>query len=342
MWYVFHGPNTLARDEEIAKMKAKLGHADMASLNTTVVERGAPLGDLVAACDTMPFLTEKRLVLAPGWLGGLSGSKTKSKKDAGNAKSPLDALLAYLPAMPDTTRLVFAEDGLLPEGHALLKLGADKAAGGVLKAFPLPTDPARWVVERAKSKGGEISPQAAQALTTKINRGSTNDRDHVDVDSRTFLLKLDNELEKLVSYALGRRIESKDVDVLVQDEDVADIFKFIDAISLRDADTAYRVMRGVLARGESPLVVLSHLARQTRLLLQAKDYPALSPDQLAQTIGVHPFVAKKVSQQSERFSEAQLESAHATLLDADIAIKTGRMDDVTALDLVVVTLCAAD
>lgn len=342
MWYVFHGPNTLARDEEIARMKARLGEADIASLNTTVVERGAPVGELIAACDAMPFLADKRLVLAPGWLSGLGGSKAKARKESAEPKSPLDALLAYLPGMPDTARLVFAEESLLPENHALLRLAADKSTGGVAKAFGLPADPARWVVERAKSKGGEISPQAAHALATKINRGSTNDRDHADVDSRTYLLKLDNELEKLVSYALGRRIESKDVDALVQDEDVADIFKFIDAISLRDADSAYRVVRGVLARGESPLVVLSHLARQTRLLLQAKDYPALTPDQLAQTIGVHPFVAKKAAQQSERFSEAQLESALEALLDADIAIKTGRMDDVTALDLVVAALCSGE
>lgn len=323
-------------------MKARLGDADMASLNTAVIERGAPVGELIAACDAMPFLTDKRLVLAPGWLSGLGASKPKARKDAAEAKSPLDALLAYLPGMPDTARLVFAEDGLLPENHALLKLAADKAAGGVSKAFGLPADPARWIIERARSKGAEISPQAAHALATKINRGSTNDRDHVDVDSRTYLLKLDNELEKLVSYALGRRIESKDVDALVQDEDVADIFKFIDAISLRDADSAYRVVRGVLVRGESPLVVLSHLARQTRLLLQAKEYPSLMPDQLAQTIGVHPFVARKAVQQAERFSEAQLESALSALLDADIAIKTGTLDDVTALDLVVAALCAGD
>lgn len=341
MWYVFHGPNALARDEEIARMKAKLGEPDMASLNTSVIDRAAPLRDLIGACDAMPFLTEKRLVIAPGYLSALGSPKGKAKKDAGKTEgtTPLDALLAYLPAMPGTTRLVFAEDSTLADTHPLIKLAAGEGGNGHAKLFGLPADPARWVVERAKVKGGEISPEAARLLSTKINRGNSNDRDHFDTDSRTFLFKLDNELEKLVSYALGRRIESKDVDMLVPDEDVADIFKFIDAMSLRDAGTAYRVMRGVLVRGESPLVVLSHLARQTRLLISAKDYPNLSSDQLAQTIGVHPFVAKKVSQQAERFSLRELEGAHAALLDADIAIKTGTMDEGTALDLVVAALC---
>ncbi len=341
MWYVFHGPNALARDEEIARMKAKLGEPDMSSLNTTFIERAAPLRDLIAACDAMPFLTEKRLVIAQGYLSALGSPKGKARKEAGkqDVVTPLDALLAYLPAMPDTTRLVFAEDSTLPETHPLIKAAAGEGNNGHAKLFGLPADPARWIAERAKVKGSDITPEAARLLSTKINRGSSNDRDHFDTDSRTYLFKLDNELEKLVSYALGRRIETKDVDALVPDEDVADIFKFIDAMSLRDAGAAYRIMRGVLVRGESPLVVLSHLARQTRLLISAKDYPSLNSDQLAQTIGVHPYVAKKASQQAERFSLRELEGAHAALLDADIAIKTGGMDEGTALDLVVAALC---
>lgn len=346
MWYLFHGPNTLARDEEIARMKAKLGEPDMASLNTTTIERGAPLHELIAACDAMPFLTDKRLVIASNWLGGLGSVKAKSKKE--DTTSPFQSLIAYLPTMPDTTRLVFAEDSTLGEAHLLVKRAGDKIGtgigtgigNGIVKLYSLPVDPTRWIVERAKLKGGEISPQAAQLLATKINRGSSNDRDHFDTDSRTYLLKLNNELDKLVSYALDRRIESKDVALLVQDEDVADIFRFIDAMSLRDADTAYHVMRGVLARGESPLVVLAHIARQTRLLIQAKEHPDLNADQLAQTIGVHPFVARKVSQQAGRFSADELEGAHVALLDADLAIKTGRLDDVTALDLLVAALCS--
>jgi len=338
MWYLFHGPNVLARDEEIARMKAKLGEAEMASLNTTVVERNAPARDLIAACDTLPFIANRRLVIAPNWLSAGAGAKTGKKgEDAGG---PLQTLIAYLPTMPDSTRLVFAEDATLSDSHPLVKLAADKANGGLVRHYGLPADPARWIIERAKSKGSDISPQAAQLLSVKINRGASSDRDHFDSDSRTYLLKLDSELDKLVSYALDRRIESRDVELLVQDEDAADIFKFVDAVSARDANVAYRVMRGILGRGESPLVVLAHIARQTRLLMQAKEHRDLRPEQLAQTVGVHPFVARKVLQQADRFSMDELERTHMALLEADLAIKTGRLDDVTALDLLVAQLCA--
>ncbi len=210
----------------------------------------------------------------------------------------------------------------------------------MIKAFGLPADPVKWLIERAKSKGAELSPQAAQMLATKINRGDKNDRDHFDTDSRTYILKLDNELEKLAAFALGRRIETRDVELLVPDEDVADIFKFIDAISLRNAADAYKFVRGVIVRGESPLVVLSHIARQTRLLIQAKDHAGMGPEALAQRIGVHPFAAKKAMQQSGRFERAALVETMNALLDADIAIKTGRMDEGAALDVLIAALCA--
>ncbi|MCS7057162.1 MAG: DNA polymerase III subunit delta [Thermoflexales bacterium] len=335
MWYLFHGPNTLARDEEIARMKAKLAEPEVASLNVTLIERGTPLRDLIAACDAMPFLADRRLVIATGWLSGLDVQKTRAK--SGQSADTLQALLAYLPTMPETTRLVFAEDVILGEDHPLVKLAADKASGGIVKRYALPSDPVKWIVERAKLKGGDISNQAAQLLAAKINRGGTGDQ--AETEGRLYLLKLDRELDKLVSYALGRRIESADVELLVQDEDVADIFKFVDAMGARDAEAAYRAVRGLLARGESPLVVLAHIARQTRLLIQAKENADLNSEQLARMIGVHPFVAKKALQQANRFSLSELEQAHAALLEADLAIKTGRMDELAALDVLVAALC---
>ncbi len=340
MWYLFHGPNALDRDERIAEMKAKLGEPDVAAMNTSVFERGASLDDVMGECEAMPFLSERRLVIARNWVSGLSAPKGKKKDDKADGASPLQKLLDYLPTMNEATRLIFAEDDLLDERHGLIKLAEDKANGGTIKAFGLPSDPARWLIERAKAKGGELTPPAAQLLSTRINRGDKNDRDHFAQDSRTYLHKLDNELDKLIAFALNRRIETKDVELLVPDEDVADIFKFIDAISLRNADEAYRVVRGVVTRGESPLVVLSHIARQTRILIQVKDHPDLSGDALAQAIGVHPFVAKKALQQAGRFSRAELFGTMDALLDADAAIKTGRMDEHAALDVLIAGLCA--
>ncbi|MCL5998021.1 MAG: hypothetical protein M1546_18520 [Chloroflexi bacterium] len=336
MWHLFHGPNDIARDEELAKMKAKLGDAEIASLNITALDSTALLRDIQAACDAVSFLADRRLVIVRNWLSRMGAPKRKTGKESAD---PVAQLIAYLPDLPETTALVLVEDGVLPENHPLIKLAQDKAGNGRVKLFDLPKEPVQWIIERARQKGGDIAPPAAQLLSSKINRGDKYDRDHYAEDSRLYLRKLDNELEKLVAYASGRRIESADVDSLVADEEISDMFKFVDAVSVRDGQTAFRLMRGILARGESPLVVMTMLARQTRLMLSAKEYESLPADQLAQAMSVHPFVARKVEQQARRFSTPELERAHLAIMEADVAIKTGRMDDLTALDTLVVMFC---
>ncbi len=338
MWYVFHGPDGLTRDEEIARLKQKLGQADIASLNYTAFDAAVQLKEIQAAADAMPFLTEKRLVVVRNWLTQAGRGKRKPKADSSG--DPIAQLVAYLPEVPDYTGLVFAEDETLPSTHPLIKLAQDKSKGGFVKLFDLPEDPARWIVARARLKGGEIARPAAQLLSTKIHRGNKNDRDHFAEDSQLYLRKLDTELDKLVAYANGRPIEAHDVEALVSDEQVADMFGFVDAIGARDGATALRILRGVLGRGEQPLIALTMIARQTRLLIQAKEHERLAPAELAQTLGLHPFVAEKLSRQARNFSMAQLERAHIAVMETDLAIKTGSMEDVVALDVLVAGLCA--
>lgn len=319
-------------------MKAMVGDAEVASLNITTLDAGATLKEIEAACDTVSFLADRRLVIVRNWLSKSGASKRKSGRDADD---PVARLIAYLPDLPETTALVFLEDAAISESHPLIGLAGEQPTHGRVKQFQLPPDPVKWIIERAAAKRAEIAAPAAQLLSMKINRGDRYDRDHQAEDSRLYLRKLDNELEKLAAYANGRRIEPADVELLVGDEEVSDMFKFIDAVSVGDGKTAYRTMRGILQRGESPLVVMTMLARQTRLLISAKEHESLSPEQLAQALSVHPFVAKKLVQQMRRFNMPELVRAHCAILDADLAIKTGRMDETTALDTLVAMICGA-
>ena len=119
-----------------------------------------------------------------------------------------------------------------------------------------------------------------------------------------------------------------------------DLPESFDAVSTRDGQSAYRLMRGILARGEQPLIVMSMLARQTRLMIMAKENADLPDEQLTEAIGVkNAWAARKVEQQARHFSMPDLEQAHIAIMEADLAIKTGRMDDVTALDVLVAMLC---
>lgn len=339
MLHVLHGPNTLARDEDIGKMKAQLGDPDIVSLNLTVFDVSAAFRDIQSACEAMPFLAERRLVIARNWLSRPGAGRKKAAKPA--TDDPVARMADYADAVPDFTALVLAEDATLPASHPVMqaaeRLTAKKRARVAL--FDVPADPVAWIVGRARTKGGSIARDAAQLLSVKINRGNKNDRDHFDEDSRVYVLKLDSELDKLVAYASGREVNTADVELLVQDEEQSDIFRFLDAISARDGETAYAVMRGVLGRGESPLVVVAHLARQMRTLIAAKENERLTPEELGQLLGVHPYPAKKAMQQAGRFTMAELRRDFLAVAETDVAIKTGQMEDVVALDVLVADIC---
>jgi len=59
---------------------------------------------------------------------------------------------------------------------------------------------------------------------------------------------------------------------------------------------------------------------------------------MATRLKLHPFVVKKTTRQAMNFSMEQLETVYRRLLEIDVAIKTGEMNDVLALDMLVVGL----
>ncbi|MCX6017138.1 MAG: DNA polymerase III subunit delta [Chloroflexi bacterium] len=349
MWQLFHGPNALERDEALAKiiadLKKSVGDDGIADMNISRLDAGDHIDDLMRASEAIPVFSDVRLVIARNLVRTFERTKTKKRAAAEKkgAESTIvddfDKLLVYLSHAPESTHMVFVEDETLGDTNALVKAAHTKVGGGEVHRFELPADPVKWLQSRAKKHNGAITPPAAQLLSTHIRQGNKNDRDHFEQDASTYMYKLDNELRKLIGYAGSRPVEPKDIELLVPLEDVADVFKFTDAIAARDAGVAWKEMRNILTRGEHPLVLLTHLARQTRLLIQVKDNTGMGEQELATALGVHPFVAKKTMQQAGRFRDDELRSLLHALLDADIAIKSGTMEADAALDVMVAAMC---
>lgn len=333
MFFILHGENELERSEQIADFKRKIGDDSVRDLNVTVLDgRKVTLGELRHAADAIPFLADKRLVVVEGLLARLTAGKGKAgegeEAPSGASKEFLNGLLAYLPQLPDSTRLIFVEAQSLKENHPVIKLAARQAGKTVLEFKPPPpADLPRWIGARAKKQGGAIEPRAALLLSTLIG----ND-----------LRRLDQELIKLITYVDAQRpVTEKDVTLLVADAGQSSVFDMVDALGKRNGQLAMRELRRLIDRGESPLGLLAMIVRQFRLLIQVKEMQGRGapPDQIVKTLGVHPFVAKKIGEQARAFRDMeQLESIYRRLLDIDVEIKTGQTPDVLALDLLVAGL----
>jgi DNA polymerase-3 subunit delta len=103
-------------------------------------------------------------------------------------------------------------------------------------------------------------------------------------------------------------------------------------------DYLYRLLR---EKDEDPFKVYGMIIRQFRLLLLAKEHLTLTGNRagLKEALGTtSDFVANKTAEQSRRFSLTDLEEIYRSLQDADLKMKTGRIEPLLALDMFIAGL----
>jgi len=321
-FYVFHGSDEFTRAETVAEFRRRLRPADTADLNTTWLEgRTVTLAELRHACETVPFLAERRLVLVTGLLTRLARGE----------RELLQGLLDLLPCLPETTRLVFIEEGTLARGHPVLKQAREHERGYV-RCFdpPKPQALPRWIVRRAERHGGRVEPEAAVRLAQVVGPD---------------LRLLDQEIGKLVTYAgPGEAVTVAAVERLVPYVQQAVIFDLVDALGRRNGRVAASTLQRLLDDGQSPMGIMGMVIRQFRLLAQVKELRQAGENaaSIARSLGIHPFPARKLYHQAINFTSAQLEQVYRYLLEIDLEIKGGNLTPEAALDLLVAGLAGGD
>lgn len=327
MFYLLHGDDEFSRSEALAELRRRMGDPAMVELNTTRFDgHEVSLAELQHTCNTIPFFSDRRLVIVDGWLTHLQkmGSAEQGKK-------ALQELVEYLSRMPQTTRLVLLEPEPVAPRHPLRRLIAQDEALGYEREFRLPQgrELTRWIAQRVQERGGHITPQATAQLAAFVG-------DHLRL--------LAQEIDKLLSYVdRARPITEEDVQLLVSEVREANIFDMVDALGQRNGEAASRLLHRRLEGGDHPLALLGMMARQTRILIQVKELnqEGLNREAIARQLGLHPFVVRKALAQERNFTMEQLESIHRRLLETDVAIKRGQMDPILALDMLIAGLAAA-
>lgn len=340
MLILIHGPAELIRAEALADIASRVSpDPELASLNTVRLDgRAIGPGELENAADPLPFLAERRLVIVEGLLRRLAGSgrRAVTPGEPAGDDPPVEApqgqvkgFVAYLDRSPDSTDLVFLEEDTAAGGPVLRRL-RDLAAAGkaaiILAEKPRKPDLPDWIRARARLRGVRLDPSAVADLAEFVGDE---------------LRQLDQELIKLGTFAGGRTVSSSDVRRLVPATRQASVFEFADALGSRNAQAAGRLMVHTLdVDGEQPLRLLGMIARQYRLLIQAKTLQArgVSQVEMSRLLNVQDWTTPRLLSQAGRHSLAQLEAAMERILAADESIKTGKMGDREAMDLLLAEL----
>jgi len=189
-------------------------------------------------------------------------------------------------------------------------LAAVKNAGEV-HDFKQPTGRAlaRWAVGYAKKQGLELPEDVAEELAARCSGDKA---------------RVSRETEKLALYAEGVAT-MEDVEALCPPDLQSNIFQFVDALGAGDRGRALHLLEALLGTGEPPLRILYMIRRQFRLLARARSLleDGATRSELASTLKVPPFVARKLEEQARKMDEDDLEHALGLVLDLERGLKGG-------------------
>lgn len=186
----------------------------------------------------------------------------------------------------------------------------------VHKADPLKDNERRsWLMEEFRSHGVRPTPDVAAAVLESV--GS----DLRELASAVSQLVSDTEGELTVEAVRAYYVGVAEVAGF----DIAD-----QAVAGR-ADRALASTRRALQLGTSPVSIAAALARKVGDIAKLHGVRG-NPDQLARTVGMHPYVAKKTMQVARQWSEDAVSHAVIIVSDLDAEVKGQGGDPEFALE----------
>jgi DNA polymerase-3 subunit delta len=323
--HILYGYETFARDEALADIKASLDKDGALATNTAVftASQSSP-PEVIAACNTVPFLGEHRLVVLEGALA-TAGAKPRGKKAAtedGDAAGPGPwvALADYLPEMPPSTTLVLL-DGDALESNALLS--ALKPLAETCRKFsaPIQKELSGWIAERARRIGLKIDAPAAKLLAELVGA----DHQNAQFKPVTHIPQLAMEMDKLAAYANGEVVRVDDVRQLVGRANEHKGYELSDAVADYQPARAIKVLAELLEDGANENQLLATLATRHRQMAITRDLMnrGASRAEIASELKrADNFGLTKLMEQVERLSPEDIARMYDRLVEVELLGKS--------------------
>jgi len=304
--YLLYGEEAYLRKQYRDRLKSAVIGED--SMNYYYHEgKDVVTGEIIDLSETMPFFAERRLIVL---------------ENSGLFKSGGEELAGYLSQLPETTYFVFVET----EVDKRSKLYKAVQSKGYAAEFSIQEEATlkKWILGMVKKEGKNISASALDYLIEKTGSDMENIR---------------KETEKLFCYCLKKEsIEVSDIEEICTKRISSHIFDMVGAIAQKRQKQALTLYYDLLALKEPPMRILFLIARQFNLLMQVKELKkkGFSNKVIGEKVGLPGFIAGKYVSQAERFRGEDLREAVEACVEAEEAIKTGRMNDNMSVELLII------
>lgn len=329
MLYILYGSDSFSRREALRALKRELDADGSLEANTAEFEasQAAP-AEVMAACDTVPFLGGRRLVVLEGALSQApaSGRGRRSRRTPAEGEAetvepgPWQALVEYAGRLPETTTLVLVDGGSVDESL----LEALRPFATVERfSLPGPREVTGWVQARARARGLEIDGRACGAIADLIGNDTG---------------MLASEIEKLATYAAGERITEKDVKSLVADVRDQEGYLLADAVADGKPAVATKLLHQMLANDRHPaqlLLTIEHRYRRIAVAREMVDAGATGSAIGSRLKIEKSFAVDRLLDQVHRYPSARVRWALDRIAQSDQDVKEGLNDENVSLELLV-------
>lgn len=305
--YVFYGEEDFLRDYNSNKIINEM-HLANPSMNLIRLS-SENIDKLVANCEQMPFMDEKKVIYVKD-----SGMFTSGKKVSA---SVIDSIVAYFENLPEYVVLIFNEESIDKRLNSVKKI--PKSATVEEFKFRGEVDLANWIVSGMKKSGASMDIEVAKYLAECCG------------PSMSYLY---SEIKKLAILAqMGEVVDKKLIDSICLKSLQGMIFDLTDKIGEKDKKSALKLLDELLLKKESEQFILLMLYRHFKNLFLLK-VAEEEGNASAAYLGINPYVYKKLLQQVRRFSKEELREILKRLFELDGKSKKGDIDLRVGLEVI--------
>lgn len=318
---LFYGLESFLLEEAIRQIEERFVPFELRDFNLIRYDLSeTPLETVIEEAETYPFLGEHKVIIVR------DARIFTAMKEHNKVEHRLEALIDYLENPAAYSILLFCiEHEKLDERKKIVKRLKEK--GKVISFQPLiEQDLQNWIKDQVLLLHVSIDPDAARLFIEKAGFS---------------LHKLSQEIEKLAIYCgHGGTITKELVRTMITRTLEDNIFALTERVSKMKIDEALVILNDLFTQKEEPIKILMLLARQFRLMLQSKilHSKGYGQQQIASTLGSHPYPIKLALEGAQSFSISRLQAIMAELANLDYAMKTGQAEKELGLELFILQL----
>lgn len=310
--YLVVGEDALKREAVMRRLRVRLEKMGDLSFNFDSFEgaNSEPV-DIITACETMPFASEKRLVQI--------NDADKLKKGC------VDALVEYIKSPNASTVLILIAEKLAKNNRLYKSVGSVGKSSIIDCSKPKAYKLQSHVRAMGPTHGITLTDDAAAKLIELVGDDT---------------VRLDSEIKKLaIAHRGSDAVNANEVVNLVARSAEVKPWEFVDAFAARNLSRCIEYLPHIA--NNSPVGLLTMCVNRIRELMCAKSMLAQggnAASDLAESLGVPEWKVKNHIGWSKGFSEKELRSALVDSYETEKAMKSGTQPDAAFIDWLVNTI----